>query len=173
MKTTLNKIRSHYPCADGWKKLLKHLGKTKADDEPLDLLAVLDSNGLDDALWCFRAVDGHDREMRLFGVWCARKVQHLMTDLRSIDALNFAERFANGKATVKELNTARAAARAARAAAGAAEDAAWAAEGAAGAVAWAAAGAAWAAGDAARAAGDAAWAAQENHLRELLKECGK
>jgi len=27
MKTTLNKIRSHYPCKDGWEKLLKHLGK--------------------------------------------------------------------------------------------------------------------------------------------------
>ena len=167
MKTTLNKIRSHSPCADGWEKLLKRLGKTKADDEPLDLLAVLDSNGLEDALWCFRAVDGHDREMRLFGVWCARQVQHLMTDQRSIDALDFAERFANGKATVKELNTAEGAARAA----------AWAAGGAA----WAAARAAGDAGDAARAAaraaawaaGGAAWAAQENHLRELLKECGK
>ena len=33
--TTLNKIREHEPCADGWKKLLTHLNKTEADDEPL------------------------------------------------------------------------------------------------------------------------------------------
>jgi len=64
MKTTLNKIRSHYPCADGWEKLLNSLGKTKADDEPLDLLVILVSNGLDDALWCLRAVEGHDDRIR-------------------------------------------------------------------------------------------------------------
>ena len=49
--TTLNAIRAVSPCHDGWTKLLKHLGKTSADDEPLPLLTVLDSNGLDDALW--------------------------------------------------------------------------------------------------------------------------
>ena len=135
--TTLNKIRSHGPCPDGWTKLLRHLGKTQADDEPVSLLTILDSNGLDDAWWCLRAVDGHKREMRLYAVWCARQVQHLMTDPRSVAALDVAERHANGQATDKEL--------------AAAWDAAWAA-------AW---DAAWAAArDAARdAAWDAAWAA--------------
>ena len=186
MKTTLNKIRSHSPCADGWEKLLTHLGKTKADDEPLDLLTILDSNGLDDTIWCFRAVEGCDKEMRLYAVWCARQVQHLMKDPRSIDALDVAERFANGTASNEELAAARDAAEAAWAALAAARDAA----GVAGAAAWAAAkAAAWAAGAAARdaawaawaAARDAAWAAakaaarekQENHLHEILKECGK
>lgn len=153
MKTTLNKIRAHGPCSDGWKKLLKNLDKTEADDEPLLLTTILESNGLDDALWCLRAVDGHEREMRLFAVACARRVQHLMTDKRSLDALDVAERFANGLATLSELTAAWTAARdAARAAAGAAARAA----------AWTAAGAA--ARDAARdaagaAAGAAAWAA--------------
>ena len=123
MNTTLNKIRSKSPCADGWAKLLKHLGKPQADDEPLSLITILDSNGLDDALWCLQAVDGHDREIRLYAVWCARQVQHLMTDKRSLDAIDVAERFANGLATENELDIAWAAARAAaRAAAG---DAAW------------------------------------------------
>jgi len=98
MNTTLNKIRSKSPCADGWVKLLKHLGKPQADDEPLSLITILDSNGLDDALWCLQAVDGHDREIRLYAVWCARQVQHLMTDKRSLDAIDVAERFANGLA---------------------------------------------------------------------------
>ena len=44
--TTLNAIRKASPCEKGWLKLLKHLGKTKADDEPLDLLTVLDSRAL-------------------------------------------------------------------------------------------------------------------------------
>jgi hypothetical protein len=34
IKTTLNRIRAHSPCQEGWEKLLNHLGKTKADDEP-------------------------------------------------------------------------------------------------------------------------------------------
>ena len=33
MKTTLNAIREHLPCHEGWEKLLRHLGKTKSDDE--------------------------------------------------------------------------------------------------------------------------------------------
>ena len=113
MKTTLNAIRECSPCQEGWAKLLKHLGKTKADDAPLGIATILDSNGLDDALWCLRAVTGHDREIRLFAVRCARQVQHLMADPRSIAALDVAERFANGEATKTELDAASDAARAA------------------------------------------------------------
>ena len=118
MKTTLNKIREHIPCHEGWAKLLRNLGKTKADDEPLPITTILDSNGLDDALWCLRAVDGYQREMRLYAVDCARSVRHLMTDKRSIAALDVAERHSYGLATDLELAAARASAwAAARAAA--------------------------------------------------------
>ncbi|MCC5851166.1 MAG: hypothetical protein JJU29_24000 [Verrucomicrobia bacterium] len=116
MKTTLNKIREHSPCKSGWEKLLSHLGKTHADDEPLSLLTIIDSNGVNDALWCLRAVENHDREIRLYSVWCARQVQHLVTDQRSLDGLDVAERFANGEATQDELAAAYAAAYAAAAA---------------------------------------------------------
>ena len=105
--TSLNRIREHGPCSDGWAKLLRHLGKTQADDEPLALATILDSNGVCDALWCLRAVDGHRREMRLYAVWCARQVQHLITDPRSLAALDVAERHADGQATDEELAAAR------------------------------------------------------------------
>ena len=111
MKTTLNKIREHEPCKDGWEKLLSYLGKTKADDEPLAITTILDSNGLDDTIWCLRAVEGYDREIHLYAVWCARQVQHLLTDQRSLDALDVAERYANGEATGDELEAAWNAAR--------------------------------------------------------------
>jgi hypothetical protein len=84
--TALNKIRARGPCKSGWKKLLKHLGKTEADDEPLPFSVILDSNGLDDALWCCRTAPEYDKEWRLFAVWCARQVQHLMKDKRSAAA---------------------------------------------------------------------------------------
>ncbi len=183
MKTTLNAIRSHSPCSDGWSKLIANLGKTVSDDDPLPILTVLKSNGLDDALWALRAVEGCDREIRLLAVWCARQVQHLMTDQRSLEAMDVAERFANGNSDDDELSAAgtsawaaeedsdddelSAARAAARAAAWAAEeDSAWAASRAAAEAAAGAAedAAAWAAARAAAeaAAGAAAGAAEED-----------
>ena len=94
-----------------------------------------------------------DRELRLIAVKCARQVQHLMKDERSINALDVAERFANGEATQEELNAAWEAARAAWDAARAAGDAAWAA--------------AW---EAARAARDAARAAARAKQAEIVRE---
>lgn len=113
MITTLNKIRAHNPCRGGWQKLLRHLDKTAAADEPLPITAVLENNGLDDALWFLPAVEGRDREIRLYVIWCARQVQHLMTDPRSLAVLDVAERFARGRASTAELRQAREAALAA------------------------------------------------------------
>ena len=102
-----------------------------------------------------------DKELRLFAVFCARKLQHLLTDARSINAIDVAERFAHGSARQEELDTVSdAASAAAWAASAAARDAAWAA-------AWdVASAAAWAASAAAR---DAARAAQSNWLRANAK----
>lgn len=129
--TTLNKIREHSPCCRGWEKLLTSLGKTKADEEPLSFKSILDSNGLDDAIWALRSIDAP--EVRLFAVRCVRQIQHLLTDERSLHALDVSEAYAVGEATKDELS------------------AAW---GAAWAAAWDAAG--YAAEDAARAAAEAA-----------------
>ena len=104
--TTLNKIRDCDPCLDGWETLLRHLGKTRPDDEPLPFSEIVKSNGLQDALWCCRTAPEYDREWRLFAVWCARQVQHLMANQRSIDAIDVAERYANGDATMDELDRA-------------------------------------------------------------------
>jgi hypothetical protein len=152
--TTLNKIRVHNPCEDGWEKLLKGLGKTKADDEPLPFVQILEINGLDDAFWCLRAEPQYAKEWRLFAVTCARRVEHLNPDPRVKNATDVAERYANGQATDEELTAAWASARAAAEAAAreSARAAAWAA---AEAAAWASA---WSA--ARSAARDAAWAAR-------------
>ena len=162
MYTTLNQIESHNPCTTGWRTLLKALGKTKADDEPLPLPFILNSNGLDDAIWTLRCLEGADQELRLFAVECARQVQHFMTDPRSLAALDVAERFANGLATSEELDTARAAAWDAARAAGAAREAAWDAAGAAARAADAAREAAW----------GAAWEARTKQEAIFLKYFG-
>jgi hypothetical protein len=107
MRTTLNQIRSHSPCRAGWEKLLRGLGKFQADDDPLWIDEVLNINGLGDAVWCLRAVGGCDREIRMFAVWCARRVQHLATDPRSIAALDVVERHARGEASDEESGEAQ------------------------------------------------------------------
>ena len=152
MQTTLNKIKEHSPCEDGWKKLLNYLGKTQADDEPLELRTILESNGLDDTIWALRAVEGKDKEIRLFAADCAELVlpiyeKNYPDDNRPHLAIQAARDYANGLITIEDLA-------AARWAAWAAWDTAW---GTAGDAAYAAAWAAWdAAGYAARYAARAA-----------------
>ena len=109
--TTLNKIREHLPCVRGWETLLTSLGKTKADDEPLSFKAILDSNGIDDAIWALRSIDAP--EVRLFAVRCVRQIQHLLADERSLHALDVSEAYAVGEVTEEELFAAEAAAEAA------------------------------------------------------------
>ncbi len=168
METTLNKIKSHVPCEDGWEKLLLSMGKTSADDDSVSIKHIIHSNGIEDAIWALRSVDGHNREIRLFAAWCAEQSLHVYerdypNDMRPRLAIKAARDYANGIITKERLNAARAAA----------EAAAWdAARAAAGAATWAAAGDA--AGAAARAATwaaarDAARAAQKH---ELLRVCG-
>ena len=137
---TLADLRKAGACFSGYNKVVRMLqGRpfTAADAErdsyirlahkaPISLADIARNNGLDDALWSLRCVSNADRDMRLFAVWCARQVEHLMPDERSRAALNVAERFANGCATVEELDAAARAAYAAYAAYAAA-DAAYAA----------------------------------------------
>ena len=158
--TTLAKIRSHSPCEDGYKKLCKSLGGIRkyGENTPITIRQIVESNGLDDALWTLRTMPEHNNLWRLLAVRYARSVQRLMTDPRSLAALDVAERHATGLATDGELKAAAAAVwAAARAAGAAAEAAAWdAAEAAADAARDAAEAAADAAADAARDAADAA-----------------
>jgi len=162
MKTfTIDDVNKWNPCYDP----IKYLEPGKK----YTVLSILDDRRIPfaDRLWCICRDDLlSDKLMRLFAVRCARQVQHLMKDERSINALDVAERFAHGEATKEELDAAK----------DAAKDAAWAA-------AWAAAlsTARSAARDAAKdAAWAAAWAAalstawdatqesQETKLREMI-----
>ena len=120
--TTLRQIRQHNPCSEGWRTLLTFLGKTGVDDEPLPLVTILQSNGLDDTLWCLRTITGHDKEIIRFALACAQDVRHLMTDQRSLDALDALARHLEIPLSKQELDQVVAAA---GAAALAAESAAW------------------------------------------------
>jgi len=174
MKTTLKKIWQHNPCEGSWKKLLQSLGKTEADDTEVSVRYILDLLGIDDAIWVLRAVDGHDREVRLFACDCAESVLHLYEDKYPDDnrprkAIEVSRKYAECNATIEELSEAGYAA-----SSGAWSVAAWAARWAAAADASAAA--ACAARAAARAVGaeeaawSATWAASAAAEREKQKQ---
>lgn len=139
METTLNLIRSHLPETyfgprefnsygvdlrshgqDFWKNLLKNIGKVRADDDPLPIKTILALSGIDDAVWCLRAVTNSDREIRLFAIFCAEQVQYRVeqdkpfpkgyadkVNRARIEVFDIATRFANGHASKEELISAR------------------------------------------------------------------
>jgi len=164
---SLAEIREQSPCAVGWRKVLAAKGGKDADMEARFPLAdIIETNSLDDCLWAMRCRPEYNNLWRKYAVWCARQVEHLMTDDRSKSALNVAWRHSDGLATDEELAAGGGAARAAARATG-------------GGAAWAATSAATSAAgsSAARAAGRAsawdvaratAWAAQKQKLIEIL-----
>lgn len=164
LTTTTARIDACHPCNARRNRAAQLLGIAEPSEEPIFYVYLLDTLGLEDALWCCRAEPDLAPIWRRYAVWCARQVQHLMTDERSLAALDVAERYANGGATDTELDAARDAARAAVDVAVAAVDAATdAARADWGVSAWAAVDATVAAARAPRTAVDAtiahAWAA--------------
>lgn len=93
MKTTLAAIYSHNPCRPAFDRLLQNLGKKTHDDEPLDLLTIIDSNDADAAMWCLRTVDGFDSAIRSLACDFALMVIHLW------DAPKIVSRFLEGRDT--------------------------------------------------------------------------
>ena len=95
---TIKDIRDFEPCYDPNKYLPENWSGT--------ILDILNNKAIpfEDRLWVIcRNEFVSDKLMRLFAVWSARQVQHLMQDQRSINALDVAERFANGLATQQEM----------------------------------------------------------------------
>ena len=145
LTTTFELLRKASACESGYKKLAKALGgiKTYGADTEINLLTILESNGLDDALWCLRAtVQDADKIKRLIACDFAESVLHIFESKRPGDdrprkAIEAARKFVAGEITREQMQQARTAAYAADAyaadayAADADDDAAYAAAAAA------------------------------------------
>lgn len=109
--TTLNHIRDAHPCAEGWRRLRTYLGTDFSDDAPLDVLTVLDSNGLEDALWVVNTLP--DKKLaQHFQAWCAEQVLHIFeadrpNDIRVRDQITILR---NDEASDEERDATRSAA---------------------------------------------------------------
>lgn len=114
---TLKQLRDGGACFSGYNRVVRMVqGKkfTQSDKLRIQYLSceseikisleeIARNNGLSDAIWCFRVIPGCERDARMFAIWCARQVEHMIKDKRSLDALDVAERFADGDATEGEV----------------------------------------------------------------------
>lgn len=116
--TTKTLLRKHHACAERYKYFFSHHPPIR-NDEPIPLVNVLDTNGLDDALWCLRATTAPcDKCARLLAADFAEHVLHLFENKfpgndRPRRAIETARAFARGEATSEELRAAYGAAHAA------------------------------------------------------------
>ena len=103
MKTTLNAIKAaDFNPRDLW-KLMRYVGKLAPDDDPISIVTILESNGLQDALVCVDIVEGHEREKRLHVLWCARAYQELVPEKEGANLVHAAEQYVRGLVTHAEL----------------------------------------------------------------------
>jgi len=109
--TTLNKI-SAFVTHKSLDKLLSSLGKAQADDEPLALVSILESNGLRDALWCIRTVfDQHREKIIQFAILYAENAllifeKEFPNEKRPRLAIQAAKDYLAGKITKADLEAA-------------------------------------------------------------------
>ena len=129
LTTTFKRLRKAGACEPSYRKLRKALKGVK-DTESINLLTILDTLNLEDALWALRATQqSRDRVARLMAADFAAEVlpiwhKHYPSDNRPALAIQAARDFANGLITPEQLAAAGAAAGAAARAAGAARAAA-------------------------------------------------
>jgi len=170
LTTTLKRIKAHDPCGQekgsdtGWGRLRSYLGEYYPEDQEINLLTILESNGISDMFWAFRAVQQDERVAKRIAVELAIAFSESVlsifekeypNDHRSRKAIEAAKTWLMDP-TDENSEKARAAADAAYAAANAAASAAANAAANAADAAYAAAYAARAAAYAAYAAADAA-----------------
>ncbi len=113
LTTTLNKIRACGPCTSGWQTLLKHVGKDFDPDAEINLLTILESNGVADMLWTLRATDQDSKRIASqLAIEFAEQALPIFekrrpNDARPRNAIQAARDYLDGKISLEELRTCR------------------------------------------------------------------
>lgn len=119
LTTTFKLLRKAGACEPRYKFLRCALKGVK-DSDSINLLTILETNGLDDALWALRATaENCDKVARLMAADFAEEVLPIWqkkypNDKRPELAIKAARNFANGRISSQELDAAWAAGAAAR-----------------------------------------------------------
>ena len=72
LTTTLNLLRKHNACVTGLKILIDNVGKDYAEDKPINLLTILESNCVGHFFWATRAIEQNfiDVKSTLISILC-------------------------------------------------------------------------------------------------------
>ncbi|WP_347990091.1 hypothetical protein [Methylomonas sp. AM2-LC] len=106
MHTTINKLTTinlEFHHRDAWQRVFEAFGQSWEHDKPIPFSSILKVADPEATIFCMRAAPEYSKEWRLFAVWCARRYEHLINDMRGISAINVAERYAHGMASEEEL----------------------------------------------------------------------
>jgi hypothetical protein len=123
LTTTLNLCKQNNACRTGYDTLVAFLGPDYGMDKPINLVTILESNGIKDTIWALRATKQDSKYIsRMFAADCAESVLHYYEDKYPNDnrvrkCIQAARDYAEGKISLKELRVARRAAADAAAAA--------------------------------------------------------
>lgn len=107
-KIAIDVLRGNSACKSGVEKSERICLEQKFTE--FDLHTIIQYASPEEALWCLRLWPEYDKEWRGLAISFAKKIEHLLTDPRSKNALIVAEKFVNSEATIEELNVARVAA---------------------------------------------------------------
>jgi len=83
LHTTFHELQEKGACTDGYKKLAKSMGGVRSygKNEPIPLDKVLQSNGLSDTIWSFRATLEPSGNLLIeFACCCAEHVLHIFEE---------------------------------------------------------------------------------------------
>ena len=105
LTTTFKIIKSHDPCSNGWRKLLKNI-KPGSMDDIVSISEILESNGVRDAFWSLRCWSYIQQCLLLANV--AESVLHIFeeknpSDKRPRQTIEAIRDFKNGEITYIEL----------------------------------------------------------------------
>jgi len=96
--TTINELRLHYPCVDGWKQFLR-ANPDLAPNTEFPLIHILNSNTVEDLIWALRAVP--PVYSIVFARMCVMRTTH-MSHLPDYWRVNWVEHYADGVKSGKE-----------------------------------------------------------------------
>ena len=100
MKTTIEEIMKHSPCSRGIQKFKNKYERTSGE---VSFKEILESNGIEDAIWCLRVLSDCYLDVLKFKLKCARHVEHLDTSGNAKNYLNVLENLILDKQTREEL----------------------------------------------------------------------
>jgi hypothetical protein len=110
MFTTFNQILKDEPPKAFTRQVKEYLKANQyGRDDPISIVCILDFAGLSSALLALGSVQGHDREIHLFGVSCAREANTVLQNRILTEALDIARQYALGYASISQLNEMRSA----------------------------------------------------------------